>query len=378
VSISRNSSKVEEFIQKALDDHLKKITDSIKEERRECQPNNMAIGHRVLQKSSRVIAHSAFSMNNQISNSETYHQTSPFDKAFLQDQGVRDMPEFLNLSNKDEFNSLERVQGSLDWTKERLQPTTNVKETSKFATGGISMDKELLSRAQFIAQVNHKFLLTNYDGTLCLIDQHAADERIGLEQLEQAVLSVVRGHFAKDACIKLSKLGTIGLSHILQSRQLEKGVDIEITASQRLTIMAHDEMIRKWKFDFHFLDRCDGKVRVTSIPEFCGKRPATAKDFIHFVDELSDPSCLLPILQSVPMFVQRYLSSLACRYAIMFGEPLSDENCKEIISSLSQCEMPSVCAHGRPSMISILDRSDAGRWQGDIPYFRRIRRKRTE
>lgn len=39
----------------------------------------------------------------------------------------------------------------------------------------------------------------------------------------------------------------------------------------------------------------------------------------------------------------------------MFNDELSIEQCKTLISRLAECAFPFQCAHGRPSMIPLLD-----------------------
>ena len=44
-----------------------------------------------------------------------------------------------------------------------------------------------------------------------------------------------------------------------------------------------------------------------------------------------------------------------CRYAIMFGDLLTDEKCKDIVAALVDCDFSFMCAHGRPSIAPLLD-----------------------
>lgn len=49
----------------------------------------------------------------------------------------------------------------------------------------------------------------------------------------------------------------------------------------------------------------------------------------------------------------------------MFNDLLSNEECVELISRLSQCAFPFQCAHGRPSMAPLVDLGAGGfgQWQ---------------
>lgn len=39
----------------------------------------------------------------------------------------------------------------------------------------------------------------------------------------------------------------------------------------------------------------------------------------------------------------------------MFNDPLSGEECSTLVSRLASCSFPFQCAHGRPSMVPVLD-----------------------
>lgn len=52
-----------------------------------------------------------------------------------------------------------------------------------------SISKKFLENAKVLYQVDRKFIPIVAGGTLAIIDQHAADERIRLEELRQKVLS---------------------------------------------------------------------------------------------------------------------------------------------------------------------------------------------
>lgn len=52
----------------------------------------------------------------------------------------------------------------------------------------------------------------------------------------------------------------------------------------------------------------------------------------------------------------------------MFNDKLSLQECQALIDGLAQCDFPFQCAHGRPSMVPILDVADGGvedPWKGD-------------
>lgn len=45
----------------------------------------------------------------------------------------------------------------------------------------------------------------------------------------------------------------------------------------------------------------------------------------------------------------------ACRSAIKFGDRLSIDECQILIQDLKKCKLPFQCAHGRPTLIPIIN-----------------------
>jgi DNA mismatch repair ATPase MutL len=338
----------------------------------QCHVKYDIINHCILQKSSKIIKCADFDITDEDHTSTKSEEKSPFSKAFLDDQVVAEK------SRSGDDKSLRDYYGNLDWAKKRLRNSSTTYQNTQLPTSNTSFggtvsshilkDKKMLSQSHFISQLDGKFLVIIYDGILCLIDQHAADERIGLEKLEGSIRSVVHGldnHESRR--IELSKLE---VANVIKLRVLEKYIEFDVTTVQRSAIIMHEAFIRQWHFNFSFTEKPE-RIRLLAVPEICGKKSATEKEFINFIDELSSPSSqgLVQSIHSEPQFIKTILSSIACRYAIMFNETLSTERCKELITSLAKCESPFICAHGRPSLVNLMQRND-DRWRKDIPYFR--------
>ncbi|TLS22574.1 uncharacterized protein PpBr36_06425 [Pyricularia pennisetigena] len=56
-----------------------------------------------------------------------------------------------------------------------------------------------------------------------------------------------------------------------------------------------------------------------------------------------------------PPGILELINSRACRSAIMFGDPLLTEDCRHLLDRLAKCVFPFQCAHGRPSMVPLLE-----------------------
>lgn len=66
-----------------------------------------------------------------------------------------------------------------------------------------------------------------------------------------------------------------------------------------------------------------------------------------------------------PPAFTRIINSKACRGAVMFGDVLSIDECASLLRKLSKCDFPFQCAHGRPSMIPLIQLGGSGDGGGD-------------
>uniref|UniRef100_A0A8C6WL67 MutL homolog 3 (E. coli) n=1 Tax=Neogobius melanostomus TaxID=47308 RepID=A0A8C6WL67_9GOBI len=58
---------------------------------------------------------------------------------------------------------------------------------------------------------------------------------------------------------------------------------------------------------------------------------------------------------TMPLTVQKVLASFACHGAIKFNDNLNKDECFSLVASLSACQLPFQCAHGRPSIAPLVD-----------------------
>jgi len=237
------------------------------------------------------------------------------------------------------------------WTRQRIKGLERTianlaPEASTTGSDGISLTKEMLSNAQVIAQVELKFIIIKTAcGVLCAVDQHAADERVALEKLESALCNP---NLHDDTIINLTKR-SVTKSDILKATKLAPSKRIVLSQKDMSTVKHHYSLLQKWKFTFEEAE--DQSLLITGLPSVCD-RTAEVSDFLDFVRILGHTSSGGEIK---PPFVKHVLASNACRYAIMFGDELTHDKCVELISSLSKCELCFICAHGRPSIIPLID-----------------------
>jgi len=281
-----------------------------------------------------------------------------FEDAFLE-QDKPSRTENLNPNTTDNGYDFDEethtAANSTTWTKQRvkgLEKTIKDLAPEVGSNGGkINLTKDMLASAEVIAQVEEKFIIVKANGVLLCVDQHAADERVALEKLENALLNQ---NLHDDMVIHMTKK-SIKVSDIIKPTKLVPPKRISLSQKDRATVKHHWSLLVEWKFTFDEAD--DNKsLLLTGLPSICN-RVAGTNDFLEFVKELGH----LTGGQMAPPFVKTVLASNACRYAIMFGDSLTHEQCVELISSLSKCNFSFICAHGRPSIIPLIDMKQDGK-----------------
>ena len=186
----------------------------------------------------------------------------------------------------------------------------------------LSLTKQMLATAEVIGQVDLKFIIVKTgDGILCAVDQHAADERIALEKLE----SSLRNHSHGDTTIHLTKR-SIKVADVLKHTKLLPSKRVSLSQKQISTVKYHWTLLHKWNFTVEELD--ETTLLLTGVPSVCD-RVASVNEFFDFIQELGNRVSSSDI---TPAFVKSILASNACRYAIMFGDLLTHDQCVELIS----------------------------------------------
>ena len=192
---------------------------------------------------------------------------------------------------------------------------------------------------------------------MIIIDQHAADERVKLEEMlrgcsgkDSGVDETIKDDNSTTRASTIRMTGTISLSDI-----------VEITSSDAYTLVNRPEIFTSWGFlfDLNPVDENAAQGSMTSVklkqvPVFYGEA-LNADDFIEFVHYVSDHSrWAAPHSLFKPPSLKRIAASKACRTAVKFGDILDLQKCTDIMSKLSETDLPFQCAHGRPSAVPLL------------------------
>lgn len=216
----------------------------------------------------------------------------------------------------------------------------------------LRLSRSIFKDLQVIRQVDCKFILVTgknpeQQNLLLCIDQHAADERVRLEKFEEQMF------------------GTSRREHNVQVHIHDEPLVLSVNHKERETLLFHEDVVRNWGFDFEFLAsetslgmftvesaHGDGYLELRATPRV-DTRVANAEDFREYIQILSQEQSQSELLR--PPVITRFLHSRACRTAIMFGDWLSLSQCEELIHQLQHCQFPFQCAHGRPSIVPLVE-----------------------
>lgn len=242
-----------------------------------------------------------------------------------------------------------------------------------YANKEFTINKTDLSNCHVINQIDKKFILvkitsheTESTSELYIMDQHACDERIKLEQYLKKFLGDV-------------------IADTLYVQPINP-MTIEITMSEASMFEHYDLELRKWGI-YTRIEQSLGEVQsgvvlvvdstTNELLNKCGTDAIFLKNILlqHMNDlttskkmslisqlsrqketlETNDSSTNVwwQYINCIPAFYLEIFNSKACRSAIMFGDQLTKTECCLLLKNLANCQQPFQCAHGRPSLVPV-------------------------
>nr|XP_015825668.2 DNA mismatch repair protein Mlh3 isoform X1 [Nothobranchius furzeri] len=247
--------------------------------------------------------------------------------------------------------------------------------------------KAMIHSMKVIHQVDAKFLaclINTRDGDsaagcetegnlLVLVDQHAAHERVRLEHL-------VADSYEEDPDVHGERR--------LCSSTILPPLKISITEEElRLLRSCQQRHLRSLGLEVSFSETAAPHVFVGMVPlcfmekesnELRRGRSSVIKPIVE--EYLREQIELLRsagrVKGTLPLTVLKVLASLACHGAIKFNDTLSRDECCSLVTSLSSCQLPFQCAHGRPSIVPLVDILHLDNDQKDVhkPNLKKLRR----
>ncbi|KAL8160468.1 hypothetical protein V2J09_002005 [Rumex salicifolius] len=204
-----------------------------------------------------------------------------------------------------------------------------------------SINRNCLEASKILMQVDKKFIPVVAGKVLAVIDQHAADERIRLEDLRHKVLS--------------GNMKTVAY--------LEEEKEMMLPETVYQLLYNYTEQIKHWGWicnifqdspsfskNLNVLNKQPGTIRLLAVPCILGVN-LSDDDLLEYIQQLAETDGS----STVPPSVLRILNYKACRGAIMFGDTLLPSECSLIVEELKRTSLCFQCAHGRPTMAPLVN-----------------------
>lgn len=277
-----------------------------------------------------------------------------------------------------------------------------------FAESSSSLSTKLsginLRNARIISQVERKFVLvcmtanisepallgdsTTDDQILVLIDQHAADERVRVEGL----LAELCAPPSEGSGSLHSALDASHLQSTIATTVLGKPIVFDVPRQEHRPFTDHRKHFANWGilYDVALVQQSSSslsssvcRLSVNTLPEAIAERcRLNPKMLIELMrnevwkreesGQIASSSLVtvtdsgqrgasplrnswLSRIHDCPQGIIDMINSRSCRSAIMFNDELTIADCRLLIQKLAMCAVPFQCAHGRPSMVPLVD-----------------------
>lgn len=181
----------------------------------------------------------------------------------------------------------------------------------------IRIGRKEIEKMEIVGIFARKFIICRIQSMIYAIDQHAAHERVNLENL----------------------LRTFSVSE----KKLPKLVELPIA---RGIILKNSTLsvLRKWKWK---IVSTNEKCSLYSIPVVSGVSIDNIKELMEYINKLEEMDNPEIIINDIPNVIYHAIQTKACKSAIKFGDIISKSFAESLLKQLSQCELPNLCAHGR-------------------------------
>lgn len=261
--------------------------------------------------------------------------------------------------------------------------------------------KAALRDAEIIAQIDRKFIfakvpvlsnvpeheptiLHSTASLLVIIDQHAADERCRVESLMKDYFMPIDKTNMSNSKGASSTALMPGTS-IACTEMLERPLKFDISVRDATQFANTASHFNHWGIYYHIVqvpstgNTNQRYLEVTRLPSSIAERcrvelrlliellrkeawkldhsdhHSTAPRYSNTQDGESAASHWITQFHGCPEGILDMINSRACRSSIMFNDALTLEECRDLVQRLADCAFPFQCAHGRPSMVPLVD-----------------------
>ncbi|MFB6152046.1 MAG: DNA mismatch repair endonuclease MutL [Haloarculaceae archaeon] len=223
----------------------------------------------------------------------------------------------------------------------RNRPPTTEPNTQKTLTGEDAHETTEFDNfpdLRVLGQLHDTYVVAEADDGLVLLDQHAADERINYERLQERF----EGETTTQA--------------------LADPVEIELTAREAELFSTYEDALARLGFVASRVD--DRTVEVRTVPSLVAESagPEVVRDVL--ADMVTGEEAAERTVEAV---ADELLADMACYPSITGNTSLTDGSVVDLLSTLDECDNPWACPHGRPVLIHVDSDEIDDRFERDYP-----------
>lgn len=203
----------------------------------------------------------------------------------------------------------------------RTEPPSQAAEQMEMFDGRLLSEKAR-SRHRLIGQVFDTYWLVEYNGSLYIIDQHAAHEKVLFEKTFRSLKS-----------------------REYTSQFISPPIILTLSMQEEELLKKHMDVFTRVGFEIEPFGGSEYAVR--AVPDNLFSL-AKKELLMEMLDGLSEDSGA-----AGPEAVYDRIASMSCKAAVKGNNRLSEQEADRLIDELLGLENPYACPHGRPTIISI-------------------------
>jgi DNA mismatch repair protein MutL len=218
--------------------------------------------------------------------------------------------------------------------------STAVRESGQRCTpapGAASKPRDLppfrFSDLRYVGQVLECFLVCEHDGSLVVVDMHAAHERVNYNKIRAA-------HAAKEVTTQklllpeIVRLTEEQVVHLLEQAQVLEALGFEVTQMSANTLAVH------------------------GVPALVAH-----VDCVALLKECAAEPLSIGWRERVEERVDHIAARIACHASVRSGDLVTKQEVYSLFSQLDEAELSGACPHGRP-VVAQFERDAVERWFG--------------
>lgn len=226
-------------------------------------------------------------------------------------------------SAKDIIFNLDNIEKKADNNKEVAYLANEENKWAKKENTEEPKKKAFFNNYKIIGQIFNTYWIVEQEGSMFMIDQHAAHERVLYESLVADVKA--------QGAVSQKLLQSIAVNLSLKEAQVVK-----------------DNMKLFEAFGFELEEFGENTYAVRAVP-FIFKAPVSPSFFVELVDLLADDKSIESIYETKLDLI----ATMSCKAAVKGNDRLSFIEAKALIEKLLKLENPFSCPHGRPTVIEM-------------------------